>query len=258
MDDPNSVAALDLLKRGIADVDSATPKGPRELPVLEAMPVKMTWQLVARCEAIHHLLADGLLDEATLILRTLLWDSQRLMYMDQHPEWRKALILGMEEEQLKKWEQLGKQAAKRDRDPEAIIKHVRNRRKQLQELGLPVGRHRKFPEGSGMANELGRESDLIGHLMYSHAAHSAAWSQTVNIQKSDAGGLQHFLRNKSPRLIVAVAGCAIEYLFKGTIATAKAQEWDTLDELRQQYEQISGKLEGLHDQCERVGNSEPT
>lgn len=246
MDDPVFVAALELLKKGIAAVDATTPKEERELPVLEAMPVKITWQLVARCEAIHHLLADGLLDEATIILRTLLWDSQRLMYMDKHPEWRKALVLGMEEEQLKNWESLARQAERRGRDEEQIHEFVRTRRKQLQAIGLSVGRQRKFPpEGGALAKAMERDSDEIGHLMYSQAAHSAAWSQTVNIQKTDDGKYHHFLRNKTPGLVAGVACSAVEYLLEGTIATARAQDWDTLDELREKYEEINVEIEAL-------------
>ncbi len=49
MDDPNFVAALELLKGGINTVDAATPKESRELPVLERLPGQITWQLVARC-----------------------------------------------------------------------------------------------------------------------------------------------------------------------------------------------------------------
>ena len=238
--------ALDLLRQSIETIVTHTPTQTRELPVLEVMPVKMTWQLLGRCEAIHHLLDDGLLDEATIILRSLMWDAQRLMYLDKHPDWRKALILGMEEDQLKKWEALARQAGKRGRDPQSIHDYVRDRRQQIQRIGLPIGRRRKFPpEGSGIGKILGRESDIIGHQMYSHAAHSAAWSQLVNTRTTEDGEFQLILRNKNPRLVGGVAWSAIEYLFQGTIATAKAQEWDTLDELRERYAEIDGKFERL-------------
>ena len=95
MNDSVVTSAVALLRQGMDTVVELTPKQDRELPVIEYFPMKMTWQLISRCEGIHLLLNDGLLDEASILLRSLMWDSQRLIYLDHNPDDRAALILGL-------------------------------------------------------------------------------------------------------------------------------------------------------------------
>ena len=246
MDDPLFAAAIELLKRSTEAVQAATPKRDRELPNLEALPVRMTWRLVARCEAINNLLADGLLDEATILLRTLMWDCHRLLYMDKHPDRREALILRLEQDRLTNLENLTRLAEERGRDVKELRKDIEKRRRDVQRVSLPYGRLKPFPQdGDSLARSLDREGDIVNHKMFSHAAHSAAWSQVANFQKTEDGHFHLNLRNKSPRLVAAVANHAAEYLFLGTIATARAQEWQTLDELREKYREVEIEFEAL-------------
>jgi len=240
--------ALTLLRQAIDAVIDLTPKGVRELPVIEFMPTKMMWQAVSRCEAIHRLLSDGLLGEATILLRSLMWDAQRLIYMDQYPQQRSALILGLLEKHLRNWEELARLAEERGREEKPVRQKVKEQRRQLEQLRMShgVGKLKKFPsEGYNIVRRTNRLSDMIGHKMFSISAHAAAQSMFVGESRTDDGEMRLFSRNKNPVYVNGVAGSASEYLFEGTIATAKAQEWDTWDELRERYAEIDGAFERL-------------
>ena len=88
---------------------------------------------------------------------------------------------------------------------------------------------------------------MIGHKMYSIGAHNAAQSMLTGENKGKDGSVQLFSRNRHPVYLSGIAGSACEYLFEGTIATAKAQDWDSLDELQSQYSKIEMQFEKSHE-----------
>ena len=67
----------------------------------------------------------------------------------------------------------------------------------------------------------------------------------TNVSKTEDGTVNLTSRNKAPGYVSGAARSAIEHLFDGAIATAKAQEWDTVDELRGRYKEIDGNFERL-------------
>jgi hypothetical protein len=81
--------------------------------------------------------------------------------------------------------------------------------------------------------------------MYSIAAHNSAQSMFVGEKRGSDGSVELFSRNKHPTYVTGVAGSASEYMFEGAIATAKAQGWKTLGELRQNYSEIEAEFESL-------------
>jgi hypothetical protein len=157
--------AFALLRRAIDAVIDLAPKEAHELAVIEYFPMKMTWQSVSRCEGILLLQRDGLLDEACILLRSLMWDAQRLIYLDKHPDERVALILGLQQDQLNNWQSLCKVAKERGRDPEPLLSTIKLKRQQIENAKLKhgIGRLKKFPkEGIGIARSVRRPSDMIG------------------------------------------------------------------------------------------------
>jgi hypothetical protein len=168
--------------------------------------------------------------------------------MDKHPDHRIALILGLHQSQLNNWEDLSKLAEERGRDVEPLRETIKLRRRQIDKARMKhgIGRLKTFPaEGIGIAREIGRLSDMIGHKMYSIAAHNSAQSMLVGELRGNDGSVKLFSRNKHPTYVSGIAGSASEYLFEGTIATAKAQDWETLPELFQKYSEIDAEFESL-------------
>lgn len=221
------------------------------MPAIELIAFKMMRQSISRCDSIHLLLTDGLLEDATILLRSLMWDAQRLIYLDQNSNDRVALLFGMGYQSIQNLEDLASKAEANGLDAAVIRSAVV---KQRQMIGEAIAAHggvkrKKFPkEGAGLAKSIRRPTDTLGHQMYSATAHSAALSIFTNVSISEDGKVNLSSRNKSPGYVSGIAWSAIEHMFEGVIATAKAQEWDTLDKLREQYAETSAKFKCL---CER-------
>ena len=256
MDDPIFTEALALLRQGIDAVHDLTPKEYPQIPAIEFTATKMMWQSISRCEAVHLLLTEGHLDEATILLRSLMWDAQRLIYMDQNPDDRIALLLGLGNKQTHNMEALVRIAEELELDAEIFRQEVINRRQQLERArsARGVGELKRFPsEGIDIARSIGKLNDMLGHQMYSANTHSAALSIFTNVSITEDGTVNLTSRNKAPRYVSGAARSAVEHLFDGAIATAKAQEWKTVDELRRCYKEIDGNFERL---LERTGQPE--
>ena len=67
-----------------------------------------------------------------------------------------------------------------------------------------------------------------------------------------------FSRNRHPVYVSGIAGSACEYLFEGTIATAKAQDWDSLDEFQSQYSEIEKRFEKSHEDARAYMHNQRT
>lgn len=248
MDDPKFTESLALLRQAIDTVNGLTPKEYPKIPAIEFLAIKMMWQSVSRCDAIHLLLMDGLLDDATILLRSLMWDAQRLIYMDQNPDDRVALLMGLGNKQIHNMEALAKIVEELGLDSKTMREEVIRRRQQFEKArsARGIGKLKKFPaEGLGIARNIGRLSDMLGHQMYSASTHSAALSMFTNVSETADGEVTFSSRNRAPGYVGGTASSACEYLFEGAIATAKALGWDTKKELREQYAETTGKYERL-------------
>lgn len=256
MDDPIFTDALALLRQAIDEVHGHMPKEYREfdLPAIELTALKMMRQSISRCDSIHLLLTEGLLEDATILLRSLMWDAQRLIYMDQHPKDRISLLLTLENKKTNNMEGQANIAKELDLDVTIMRKEVTKRRREYEKarLAYGAGKPKTFPEGEGMARSIGRLTDVLGHKMYSASTHGAALSVFSNVAIGEGGKLKLLSRNKSPGYVSGVAWSASEYLFEGVIATAKAQGWNTVDQLRELYAETNGEFERLR---ERKGES---
>ncbi len=240
--------ALDLLRQAIDAVHDLTPKEYRVPAAIEFIAVKMMWQSVSKCEAIHNLASNGLLDEASIVLRSLMWDVQRLIYMDQNPEQRNALLFGLANKHIHNLEDLATIAEQIGVDAQILRESVIKQRQAFEKArtALEVTKLKRFPsEGLDIARSIGRLNDMLDHQMLSGNAHSAALSMLTNVSAQKEGKVHLSSRNKKPGFVSGITASAVDYLFKGAIATARAQGWDSSRELLKRYAETKQQIKQL-------------
>jgi hypothetical protein len=250
VDESGSAKALDLLRHAVDRIRELAPSEYLGLPATELIAIKMMWQSVSKSEAIHSLLGDGFSDEASILLRSQMWDVQRLIYMDQNPDDRYALLFGVGNKQIHNLDSLASVAEEIGLDTTAIREAVSKQRQAFEEARAKrgVSRLRRFPEGLGIARNIGRLTDMLGHQMYSANAHSAAWSMLANVTILEDGKVNLSSRNEKSGYVIGIAQSSAEYLIEGATVTAQAHEWELLPELLEWRVEIDRRIKQLNRQ----------
>lgn len=240
--------ALVLLRSSVNTVNCLTPKARRTNPLGDLRPTKMFWQLFRRSDAIQFLLKEGFLDDAMILLRSCMWDAQRLIYLRQNPADRDALVLGLEVDMITNWENLASIEKAAGRDTREFDRKIQERRTGLENARerRGIGKKKSFPkEGSNLARAIGRSSDQIGHKFFSISSHGASLSPVMEMQVDNENAISLYVRNKNPIFVAYVAWATSEYLFEAAVALGAIQGWDTLADLESQYEATEKRFRKL-------------
>ena len=180
----------------------------------------------------------------------MIFDVHRLVYIEQNPNERAGLALRIRHGEIQNWEDLARivEEARVDRDTAVIYARVEEAKADINSAMTRFGVERlpRFPgEGKDMAKSVGRISDLVGHKMYSMTTHGAGQSLLqLDIITDDGERMIHY-KNDAPNLRIGVTHSAAEYLFVGTIAVAKWQQWPLLSELESAWAEIDSEFQSL-------------
>lgn len=161
---------------------------------------------------------------------------------------RAALVLGLENELLKEWESLMKIDKAAGRDTSGYEQRITERRAKLEATRkrVGVGKLSSFPkDGTSMMRAIGRDSDQIGHKLYSISSHGASLSLIMETIIDDKGSIGLCLLNTNPTYVAGVAWGTSEYLLEGAVAIAEMQEWSSLLDIRSDYERIESGFKTL-------------
>ena len=211
-------------------------------------PKKMYLQLYSLCEAVRILLESQFTDAAATVLRTAMWDTHRLLYLNQNPELRGSLILSLEIEFQSDRRRLLQVAKRLGKDVTGMQEKIDERDRAIEESRIARGidKIRRFPrDGDSIARAVGREADILGHKMFSISAHGGSKSPLMDMTRSDKGDIGLYAKSSNQNVICGLALLASDFLFVATIAVAEMWGWPNLDELQREHRKIAAQFEKI-------------
>lgn len=246
MNDTANRRSLKYFQQGIDAVTDLTPKERRQTQELEFIPIRIQWGTVRTSQAILKCLDEGFLSEAVVLLRSLMFDVHRLIYLEQNSDHFQELLISYLEKNLNRLSGIAKGPLPTgSKHTQSTLENkIQEKRQNIELLKIKFGikKCRKFPaEGANIAKKIGRDHDLVGHNLYAIITHDAAWNTQAILKASD-GEQQLYLLNKEPKYVAGAAASATEYLFEGTVALAKLFHWNSLADIEQVYSQLELKF----------------
>jgi hypothetical protein len=238
-----------LLARVNQTVLDATPNETTVSPIY-AVIITIYWRCLSRYEAIVLLLKHHHTDEALTVMRSLLNDAQRLIYLDRHPQKRNGTVMWLWNERLSNIESLAN-TAERTNQPGSqadVLDFVKDQRASLEgdkrEFG--VTKFLKPPkEGASMARELNRLDDWLDYLMMTHASHGTLSSPGLSLKSVGSGAKQISLRNTDLGLLLGVGEGAASYIFEAALSVASMLQWESKHVLQMMWNTIQPEFEAL-------------
>jgi Family of unknown function (DUF5677) len=207
--------------------------------------VSMAWRCSSHGEAIHLLLSVGHADEASILLRSLLADAQRLEYMRSHPSDRLSLSVHLWRARLRNIRDMMK-AAKESRQPANEVDDRLRSMVDIAEATLDqivhnrqLGKEKKFPaEGWTMARNLNRLDDVMDYVMTSHTAHGTLLGTGATFPSDPEGRHMVPIKTDDLELVIAISGRAQQYVFLSAVATLEILEASSVNEVAAQGTQM--------------------
>ena len=158
------------------DIDTTASEGPAAGYVDVMIP-----RLRSTFEVIAHLLVDGRIDEAVVLLRRQVEDGMRFHYLAENPDRADALVtgftLGREKKVLSRMDKLLSDSTISDA-AKAAIKDARKPRAKQVQLHLKLIKQQEIeseamPDFDELARKLDRVRDIVVYASASEVAHSA-------------------------------------------------------------------------------------
>ena len=238
-----------LLARVNQTVLDATPNEITASPIYVVI-ITIYWRCLSRYEAIGLLLKHHHTDEALTVMRPLLNDAQRLIYLDKHPQKRNATVMWLWNERLSNIGGLAK-TAERTNQPGSqadVLDFVRDQRASLERAkrNFGVTKFLKPPkEGASMAREFNRLDDWLDYLMTTYASHGTLSSPSLSLKSVGSEAKQIALRSTDLGLLLGVGERAANYIFEAALSVASLLEWESKHVLQARWDTIQPEFEAL-------------
>lgn len=238
-----------LLARVDQTVIEATPKESKNSPIYLVI-FTIYWRCLSRYEAIVLLMKHDHIDEAIAVMRSLLNDAQRLIYLNKHPQKRNATVMWMWNERLSNIEKLAKTAVKTNQTGSQadIFRFVKNQRASLERTKQKYGiiKFQKPPdEGADMAKELNRLDDWLDYLMTTYASHGTLSSPGISLKSLGSNTIQIPHRNTDLGLLLSVSERATGYIFEAALSVASMSRWESKHLLHETWDGLRPEFEAL-------------
>ncbi len=216
-----------LLEETSAALMSTAPQVLESPPIVDHVAYWMLTTCLSRLAAISLLLRAGHLDDSLPLLRQLMYETHRIMYLAAAPDLeRPALALGWQNQQITegrklvtKVESSGRDEPELDELKEALRRQQQDFERTRKHLGIESVSH--FPaEGEAMIRKLGRQKeDLVNATILVTAFHNTGLMEWLT-SESEGRDRKRYIRRMDARTRFGLAELALEWALEAAIAAS--------------------------------------